>query len=416
MKTKMKIKNKFIKFLRWSEKYLETDMVYATKGSFWIFFGQTGIFLIAFAKMIAFGRYTTPEVYGTYTFLLSMATMLSIFSLPGINTSLVKAISRKKEGTLDLAVKERFKFSLLGSLVSLAIAGWYFYNQNYLLGPAFLMIAVLLPPQNVFSIFSAFWQGRKNFEKSNKYDLFSAVIVALVVIPIIIKTNNPVIIIVALFGAQSFLNLILLKRTHQAKENNEEDKEAISFGKNLTAMSAIAMIAGQVDKVILWKFFGPVSLAVYSFAQVPIDKLKAAIPIGPLALPKMGEKNIGDIKEGVLKKFKKLFFLFVPLTITVILIAPVFYKMVLPQYIESIPYFQGFALLLLFTPFALLNTAFVTEMKKKELYIIQIASPLSKIIFFLILIPFFGIWGIVIAILLSSLLGGMLSLYFFRKL
>ncbi len=416
MKTKMKIKNKFIKFLRWSEKYLETDMVYAVKGSFWIIFGKIGIFIISFIKMIAFGRYATPEVYGTYAFIISMAGILSIFSLPGIDTALVRAISLRKDGTLKLAVNERLKFSLLGSLASLIVAGWYFYNQNYLLGPAFLVVGLLLPAQNVFSIFINFWMGRKDFEKSSKYELLSAFLVALVVLPVIILTNSPIIIIVALFGSQAIFNYLLLLNTLKKKENEDVDKEAITFGKNLTVMGAIAMIAGQIDKVILWKFFGPVSLAMYSFAQMPIEKIQGAIPIASLALPKMGEKSIKEMKGGVMKKFKKLFFIFVPLTIAVILIAPIFYKIVLPQYIESIPYFQGFALLLLLSPFALLSTSFLSEMKKKELYIIQTISPLTKILLFLILIPFFGIWGVVTAILLSSFLGSMLSFYFFRKL
>ncbi len=412
----MLLKEKFVQFLRWSEKYTETDMLYIAKGSFWIVFGRIGILIIAVAKMIAFGRYADQEVYGTYTFILSMATILGIFSLGGINTSLIKAISQKKDGTLLLAIKEKLKFSLFGSFASLVASGWYLYNQNYPLAIAFLIVALFLPTQNVFSVFSSFWIGRQNFSKNSKYELLSAFLVASVTIPVIVLTNDPVLMVVALFGSQSLFNGILLSKTLKQKENNEVMPEAISFGKNLTAMGAIALFASQVDKIILWKFFGPIPLAIYSFAQIPIQYIQGVIPIGTLAFPKIGERDFKKIKEGLVKKFKKLFLLFFPLTISVIIIAPYAYKIVLPQYIDSVPYFQAFSLLLLFSPFAILSTSLLSEMKKKELYTIQIVMPFSKIVFFLILIPFFGIWGIIISIILSELIGNILAFHFFRKI
>jgi O-antigen/teichoic acid export membrane protein len=410
------IKEKFIKLLRQSEKYTETDMLYAVKGSFWIVFGRIGILIIAIAKMVAFGRYADQEVYGTYTFILSMATMLGIFSLGGISTSIVKAISQKKDGTLLLAIKERLKFSLLGSFASLVASGWYLYNQNYPLAIAFLVVALFLPTQNVFSIFSSFWIGRQNFSNNSKYELLSALLVALVTIPVIVLTNNPILMVVALFASQSLFNGILLSKTLKQKENNEVMPEAISFGKNLTAMGAIALFASQVDKIILWKFFGPIPLAIYSFAQIPIQHIQGVIPIGTLAFPKIGERAFKEIKEGLIKKFKKLFIFFIPLTISVIIIAPYAYKIVLPQYVDSVPYFQAFSLLLLFSPFVIFGTSLLSEMKKRELYIIQIVMPLSKIAFFLILIPFLGIWGIIFSIIISELIGNILVFYFFKKL
>lgn len=410
------MKKKLIDFVRWSEKYAETDMIYALKGSFWIVFGKVGIFLVSFIKMFVFGRYLDQEVYGTYTFLLSMATILTVFTLPGINTSLVKAIAQKKDGTLDLAVKEKLSFSFLGSLASLLIAGWYIYNVNYNLAFGFLVIAAFLPFYNAFSVFVPFWNGRKDFARSNKYELLSVVLVAVVTVPVIILTNNPIIIIIALFGSQSLFNGLLLLKTRKEKKNEETLEDAVSFGKNLTVISAISVFVEQVDKVILWKFFGPVPLAIYSFAQLPIQKIESAIPISTLALPKMGERDFKEIKEGIMKKFKKLFLVFIPVTLLVVFFAPFLYKIVFPQYIDSVPYFQAFSLLLLFAPFMLLNTSLISEMKKKELYIIQTATPLFKIVLFLTLIPLFQIWGVILAVVLARLFGGVMTFYFFRKM
>jgi O-antigen/teichoic acid export membrane protein len=410
------VKKRIAKILRWSEKYTETDMLYAAKGSFWVVFGRVGISIMAAIKMIAFGRYASQDVYGTYAFIISMTAILEIFSISGINTSLIKAIAQKKDGTLKLAVREKLKFSLIGSLCSLLIGGWYLYNQNYPLSIAFLIIAIFLPTQSVFPIFSSFWIGKQNFRKNSKYEFLSFSGVALITISVILLTNNPVLIIIAFFVSHSFLNGILLSKTLKKKENDEIMPEAISFGKNLSVMSAIAVLASQVDKIILWKFFGPIPLAIYSFARTPIQQIQSIVPIGTLAFPKIGEKNFQEIKSGLIKKFKNLFLLFLPLTALVVIVAPYFYRIILPQYIDSIPYFQAFSLLLLFSPFAILSTSLLSEMKKRELYIIQIVMPLSKIVLFLALIPFFGIWGIIFSIITSELIGNILVFYFFKKL
>ena len=410
------VKEKIVRFLRWSERYTETDMLYAVKGGFWIILGKIGIFTVVFAKMIAFGRYASQEFYGTYAFIISMAMIFTIFSLPGINTSLIKAIARRKEKTFILAVKEKLKFSLIGSLISLTVACWYFYNQNNLLAIAFLTVAVFLPFQSSFPVFSSFWIGRKNFKRNTEYEFASIFLVALVVVPVIIFTNNPVLVVIALFGSQSLFNGILLAKTVRQRQNEETMPESISYGKNLTVMIAAASFAEQADKVILWKFFGPIPLAIYSFARLPIQYMQEIVPISFLALPKIGEKSVKEMKEGLMKKFKKLFFVFALLTFLIIVIAPYFYKIVLPQYIESAHYFQGLSLALFLSPFLLLSAALVSEMKKKELYLVQIITPALRIVLFLILIPLYQIWGVIFSILISQSLNGLLVLYFFRKI
>ncbi len=410
------MKEKALQFLRWSEKYTETDMLYAVRGSFWIMFGKIGIAFLAFLKMIAFGRWADQDVYGTYSFVISMAAILAIFSLPGIGTSLIKAVAMKKEGTLDLAIKEKLKFSLLGSFTAFAVSLWYLSQQNTVLGLAFLVVAIFLPFQSSFPLFQSFWIGRKDFEKQGKYSLAVMGLTTLVMIPIIILTNNPLLIILAIFLSQSVFNGILFLKTIQQKKNNDIFPEAISFGKSLTVMGAISQFAQHVDKIILWKFFGPVQLAIYSFAQVPIQQIREAIPITHLALPKIGERSAREMKESIMNKFKKLFFLSVPLAVIGAVVSPYFYKILLPQYIDSIPYFQAFCFLVALSPFALLGVVLVAEMRKKEIYIKQISTPILKMLLFLSLIPFWGIWGVVIAILVAETFSGLLSLYFFLKL
>ena len=250
-----------------------------------------------------------------------------------------------------------------------------------------------------------------------KYEMISIGLSALLVIPTIFLTNNILIIIVVFLASHTFFDWFFYRKTVQQITNNEQDKEPLVFGKHLTIMNALHLTALYLDKIIIWHFLGAAPVAIYSFAQVPIQKIIAILPIFPLALPRLGENTIDEQrKKGVISKFLRLFAVSIPAAAILILIAPLLYKFIFPQYLESIIYFQALSLLIALSPFLLLSASLVAETKKGALYIINTAAPLLKIVLFLALVPQFGLWGIVVAILVAELLRGLLVLYFFLKI
>ncbi len=414
--TNMTIKEKVVNFLRWSEKYTGTDMIYLARGGFWLSLTSGIISIITFVKMIVFGRYLSQEIYGIYGYVISITGILTIFSLSGMGSSILKSIAQKKEGTFLLALKTKLKWGLIGSFLSLIISFWYFINENPLLGFLFLIVSLFVPFISTFDISLYYYQGRKEFYKYAKYEILTNIFLVIVVIPAIILTND-IILIVFLFFFSQFLSYgFITKKILNNLENKKEDKNAIVFGKHITLINSILIIAEHIDKMIIWKLLGPAQVAIYSFAQIPLYKLNSFLPISTLALPKLGERNIKEIKTEILKKFGKLFLMSVPLSLFAIIIAPFFYKIAIPQYIDSTPYFRAFAVMTMLLPFSLISSALISNRNKKELYIINIIVPSLKILLFIVLGPFFGIWGIISAILISRIIGSFFELYFFMKI
>lgn len=412
----MNLKEKIINFLRWSQKYTKTDMVYVAKSGFWFMAGKIGVLLISLLTMTVFANWLSKESFGVYQYVISMVGIFAILSLPGINTSLIRSVAKKLEGSLIDAFRTKLKWGLLGSFALLILAGWYLLNQNYILGASFLLGALFFPLKHAAPIFASYWNGKKRFDVRAKYELCSTFLSAIVVISTIYLTNNVICIILAFFASHAIFDYLFYKLTEKKIENKEKDINATPYGKSLTLMTGIAQVAEHIDKVILWKFLGPVQVAVYSFAQTPIKKIWDAIPVSVLALPKLSEKSVKERKSGILAKFWKLFLMAIPVTLGAIILAPIVYKLILPQYTESVIYFQVMSLFLLATPFSILGTSLLAEMKKKELYIINILSPSLKIILLFVLIPLFNVWGAVIALLLGQLINSILVFYFFLKI
>jgi len=412
----MDFKEKFYQFLKWLERYTQTDMIYLAQGGFWWILGKILTFFISLVTLIAFARFSPKEVYGGYQYILSVAGVLVIFSLPGIDIALIRSVAQGKEKIIFPCLKEKIKFGGLGSLIAFFVSLWYFLHQNSELGFSFLIMALFLPFLNSFLIYFYFWHGKKKFDIQNKYFIWHNFLAGIVLILVIFLTKNLILIVLTYFLAFTLAEGIFLKLTLKKVSDGDDAKETISFGKHLTLMQSASLFSEQIDKIILWQFLGPLAVAVWSFAQKPVLRCQEIIPISPLALPKLSQVKVKERKNQIFKKFLKLFWFSIPLTILYILACPIFFRIFFPTYLEAVPYSQGFSLILIFVPFLLLQTAFLAEMRKKELYILNFVSPILKTILFLILIPLFEIWGIVASFLISQIFSGLLSVYFFRRI
>lgn len=410
------MKQKVYKFLRWLEKYTQTDMVYLAKGGFWLITGKIILFICSFGAMVAFARFLPKQDFGTYRYILSIIGVLAIFTLPGIDLALVKAIARGKEGTFFTCFKTKIKWGIIAGVISLAISIYYFFTGNLVLAIAFLIAAIFLPIMDAFFIFNSFWQGKKRFDLQNKFLISIQILTTISLILVIFFTRNIIFILLAYFIAHTFLRAFFFLMTTRKLKNQEKEKEALPFGKHLSVMTAAGMIGEQFDKILLWQFLGPIPVAIYSFAQLPVVRIRDMLPIASLALPKLSQKNLAETKKGLLKKTFKLFFLSIPLAIAYILLAPFLFKIFFPAYLSSIPYSQALALILVFIPFTLISSSLIAQARKKELYLINFISPCLKIILLFILLPFFGMWGAVLAILIGQFFNSILLLYLFKKL
>ena len=405
-------------FLRWTEKYTKTDMIYAAKGSFWTLAGKGILALVSIASLAAFANLLPMKTYGTYQFILSIASIAAISSLTGMGPSVTRSIAKGYEGSLSHAFKIRLKWSTLGSVGLIVTSAWYFMNNNPTLAISFLLIAMFFPFESASMMFVSFWQGKKRFDIQSFYLVISTIAAVTAVVSILFLTNNLVLIILTYFASYAIFMLIAYFLTLKNVKNNKQDKEMVPFGKHMSAMNVIGALSSHIDKVILWSLLGPIQVAIYTMSIMPIQKLYSFNPIYNIALPKLSTHGIKGEKrkKNIFYKFLILFTVTVPIAIILILIAPFVYKILFPQYLNSVKYFQVLCTWLILAPFTLLSSSFVAEMKTKFMYTEQITVPIIKIILFFCLAPFLGIWGLIIAILTAEVIRGGLLLYFFSKL
>ncbi len=412
--TKKKIRN----WLLWSQKYTQTDMLYLSKGGFWLFMGQMVNFLANFLLIMAFTNWLSKETFGTYKYVLSLLGILSIPSLSGLNTAVLNAAAKNEDGSFLLAFKLKLKWGFWGSLASLLVASYYFLQGNQLLAVCFLIVACFLPFFNSFSLYDSFLSGKKKFALQNRFSILTQIISLIFLGGTIFFTKNIFIILLAYFLPLTLtyaLFFYLTKRNINLQ--NKVDKKTISFGKHLSLMSIVGNVSSQIDKIILWHFLGPVPLAVYSLAMMMPDKIKDLLKIlGALAMPKLVVKPINELKGVMSKKTFQLFILAIPIMVLYILVAPYLFKWFFPQYTGAVVYSQIYALILLFFPRVLSGSVLSAKQKTKELYIGSLVLTPIYWVLLLVLIPFFGLWGAIVSFLILEAITFVLQYWQFKRI
>jgi len=412
------IKQKIYHFLRQSEKYTKTDMVYLVKGGSWLTLGQMVSAICSFLLALAFANFLPKETYGIYKYVLSMASLLAISTLPGIDTAIIQAISRGYEGSLIKGLKTKICWGILGGLASLGLAGYYYFNGNTTLTISFLVIAAFLPLMDSFNIYRAVLSGRKLFNIQVKYSILIRFFsVAALIIALFLTKNLFLILFIYFLSYALFRFIFLIITLKKFSLNTKEDPRTISYGKHLTIMRIINTLANYLDKILIFHYLGAAQLAIYSFAIIPPEQLKSFLKnIRTLALPKLSVRPKAEIKATIFSKMFK-FALFITVgTVIYIFLTPTFYRVLFPQYTESIFYSQIFSISLITVVVALPNVALQAKIAKKQLYQLNICTSFIRIGLLFLFIHLYGLLGIILARVIGRFINLTITCWLVKKI
>jgi O-antigen/teichoic acid export membrane protein len=411
-------KQKLKSALTWSQRWTKTDMIYAAKGGFWITFEKIVYNALGAISVIAFANLLSRENYGIYQYVISMGAMFAVLALPGIDTALSFSVAAGKEGSYLEALKSKIKFSLIATVVSVSFAVYYFWHGNSILGWSFTVVGIFVPLIESFYLYNAFLLGKKQFRHFSSNNITEKIICSgLIIIALFFTKSVPILILIFYVPRLVIRAFFIIKYWRMFRPNQEKDPAVVNFGKHLTLMNVLSIVASQIDDILIFQWLGAAPAAIYAFANTPILKMQDFIlgNINYLAVPKVGEKSETDLKRIIPKKIWRLTLFILPIVAAYILAAPFIFHVLLPKYASAVVYTQILSLSLIFLPKTLFSVALTAQAKKKELYIANTMIPAIKILLFITLLPFFGIWGMVFSIVFTEALSWIVFAILFRR-
>ena len=426
--TAHKIKGKIIKFLRWSEKYTKTDMVYLIGGGSWLFGAQAVGAVSAFVVTVLLTSLLPKETFGQYRFVLAVIPMLAIAALPGINTATTRFVAQGAHIDLLAITKVKIKWGLIGSLASLFVALYYFSQGNNLLAYIFGISALFIPFFETFFIYSDYYKGKQNFKTPAIYEAISRVIQAFLMVIVALITKNILVLVSVFFIGQITTRLFFFIRTLKSqtikqdlisKDELNSQSEIIKYGKHLTLIGVLGVLYGSIDKLLIWHFLGSEALAIYIVAFTIPTSLALLFGFLPqVLLPKFTQKNYSEKSEQK-KLFKKLsMFTGIMFIIPIIYIplAPIIMSTIFPAYSTSIFISQLLSLIIpLFVLVGIIWQLLIARKRNSVMLFIIIASLITSITAFIILKDSLGITAMFVSLGLSNLLIILLSVFALRS-
>ena len=389
------------------------DLPYFIKGGFWLSIGQFFGTLKGFILSIVFANLLSKEVFGEYSFVMTVLGIAGIFTLPGIGVAVVQAVAKGYEGTYFKALKEVFKWSWLGSLLLLGFSIYEYFYGRFDVMLIFLILSSIFPFYTISGCYPNLLNGKKRFDILTKLSSFFNIISTILIVATAYFTESvfwiSVITVLVQILINGYFSLFYVKKF---VKNNEVDEHSIEFGKNISYSQAFSNIANNFDSLIIAYFLGFSDLAIFKIVTLLPNQIKMLMnAFTPMLLPKIASNDMG--KEDLMKHFKKFFLVVVFLILIYWVVAPFIFKWFYPQYYEyvwlSMVFHLSFISFLSILPYNYL----IKEKKGNYLNKMYFITNFLLIIFALIFIYYYGLLGAILSRILYRFANLFISFFFF---
>jgi len=415
------LKDRLLRALRWSEKYTKTDMVYIASGSFWSVVGQSAAALTSLALAMIVARYLPKDVYGDYKYVLAAVSLLGVFSLNGLGGSVFRSVALGFDGALKEAFWRNVKWSLLFFLSALGLAVYYFHADNYGLGAGILIGGCVSPFLASANLAQSFLTAKKDFRRTALYfDVIGNVVPVLSLIAAIFFLKTALALVIVYFISNVLVDLYFYVRVYTIYKLDDarEDPTMHSYGKHLSVMGIFTTLAGNLDQILVFHFVGPVQLAIYNYAIAVPDQIKGPLKyLDSMTQARFAVRSDSEIRSGMANKLVLLGMFYTAATVVYFLVAPFIFTILFPNYADAIFYSRIYALSLLIFPLDIASSYLTVKRKIWEQYVSNIGSSIFKIVAMAVGVVWWGVFGLIIALILSRIasIGSSYILYEFSS-
>ena len=398
-------KRRIISILRKLEVYTRTDNVYLTKNTTLLFLIWSIGVLNGFVLYILISRILPKDVYGQYKYFLSLFSLFSVTTFTGVEAAVTRAVANGNDGAVKAGFRRKLLGGMVGSVITLCIAGYYALNGRTDLAIALSLMAVFAPWIYAANVYGSTYTGKKLFKNYTRTNIITSLLAFIGMVFAFIFIRDPVWLFAA-FLFTSLTTVIAYAFALRTVTNNRVGDDTLSFATHLTKLDILGTIANNIDSILVFHFLGAASLAVYSFAIIPVEQMKGLLKsFQGIALPKFATSSLRSMQSTIGRKVA-LFMIMITLLMGIyILLAPPFFRIFFPAYVSAVPLSQVYSLSLIFAmPASLFMTLFIAKGLKKETTQFNVANYTIQILLLVIGAWKFGLWGVIVARMVSRTL------------
>lgn len=400
-----------------AQRHLRTDIRYFASGMSWLLASETVSHLTSIATTLALANLISPDVFGKYQYVQAVASLLVLASLPGIQVALARAVADGRDGALRVATTTRFRWALLGSAAGVSYGLGEVFRGEPSVGWSVIIVAVALPVSEPASLYVSFLTGRRLFKMQAVYSaatqvvLVCATLAALWLAPSLLWLTVAMIASTVLVNGVGFITVVRRYVT-----NERSDVDLVSYGRSMTILQVVSVATLSLDRLLIYQMLGGEALAVFTMAMLFPRRFKGLLGlVGDLAFPKFVSRSAQAAASALPRKL--MFEAAVVLAVTALYAAsvPWIFRVFFPQYVDSILLAQVVSLYTLIGLSYPVGTFLQAHRRVRELYALQLGVFGFKALTFVVLTPWLGLWGAVIATLVEMATNLLICAWLLRR-
>jgi len=432
--------------LEWTEMLNEMSKVVedSARGGFYLTLGNVASMIVSMLSVFIVARVLGSEQYGLYTISTVMPSLLVLFTNPGVVEGLTKFSAnlrvKGEKGRLGrLLLRSLYFETILGLIASFACFFFAGHFATHVLSrpdiSGFIQIAAaLVVLQAVFDTFNSAFIGVDRAEYTAITTIVQSIIKAIV---------GPALVILGLAIAGALIGYVFsfivacvlglslfafkiykaLNRSSDAPSGFSKDlKMLIGYGFPLYISTLIVGFTLQYRNILLAVFTSNYEIGNFQAAMnFTVFVSSLSIPIAKILLPAFSklEERQEDVRSFFKIAVKYTTIVVLPIVILLMTYAEEIVQVVYGEGFELAPtFFLLYALTYLFMGIgSLVIRSFFNGLgKTKENLKMSLISAVILVAMAPVLTPFVGIYGMILALILASLLSTLYGLYTARKL
>jgi len=432
--------------LEWTEMLNEMSKVVedSARGGFYLTLGNVASMIVSMLSVFIVARVLGSEQYGLYTISTVMPSLLVLFTNPGVVEGLTKFSAnlrvKGEKGRLGrLLLRSLYFETILGLIASFACFFFAGHFATHVLSrpdiSGFIQIAAaLVVLQAVFDTFNSAFIGVDRAEYTAITTIVQSIIKAIV---------GPALVILGLAIAGALIGYVFsfivacvlglslfafkiykaLNRSSDAPSGFSKDlKMLIGYGFPLYISTLIVGFTLQYRNILLAVFTSNYEIGNFQAAMnFTVFVSSLSIPIAKILLPAFSklEERQEDVRSFFKIAVKYTTIVVLPIVILLMTYAEEIVQVVYGEGFELAPtFFLLYALTYLFMGIgSLVIRSFFNGLgKTKENLKMSLISAVILVAMAPVLTPFVGIYGMILALILASLLSTLYGLYTAIKL
>lgn len=239
----------------------------------WISFRYGVVAGTGFILSILFARLAPKETYGMYQYIISIVSMVSIISLPGLVFASLKSVVAGEDGAVARSVKMSFLWSLIGAIFLIIYGVIKIEADESDLGLSFVLSGILLPFFYSTASWYAYYYGRKIYRPVEIRLIVSSLVLFLLLGIALFLKLGIIWLIAIFFGGTSLFTGLYFLHAKKKYAKNAIGEIRFRFALAVTGQKFVLNAAENIPIILVGSIFGYAATALYQVAYFPVATL-----------------------------------------------------------------------------------------------------------------------------------------------